>query len=146
MGRFYPSERVDPGQLAPDHELVDGFGAFVGDHAFQVQHVPNRLVFSRDTAASQYIPAVPRDIQGHPHIVPLGDADLRRLHFSGVLQTPELQGQQLCGGDPPRHVGQPDLDRLVGGQRASEQHAVRRVGNDLVQAGNRGAIGPQVIP
>ena len=42
-----PLERAHACQLTPDGELVDGFRPLVGDHAFEVEHVPDRHVLRR---------------------------------------------------------------------------------------------------
>src|SRR2546421_8085843 len=118
-----PSERVEPGQLTPDGELVNGLGAFVGDDALEIEHVADGYVLGADAGAAEHVAAVTGDIEGHATVVPLGKRYVRRLHGARVLQASELQRQQLRGGDAPGHVGEPHLDGLVCGQRPAEDRA-----------------------
>jgi hypothetical protein len=133
------SERVDPRQLATERELMDGLGTFVGDDALEVQHVADRREFGTDPGATEHVAAVAGDVERHATIVPLGKRDLDRLHRAGILQSPELQCQQLRGGDAPCHVGEPHLDGLIGSQRTPEQLTRRGVLEQLPEAGLRGA-------
>ena len=123
-GSRQSQKALRPGERAPDRELVDGLGALVGDDALQVQQVADRGELGADAGAAEQVAAVARDIQGHAAVVPLGQRHLRRLHGPGVLQTAELQRQQLRGGDAAGHVGQADLHALGGGQRPTEEMRV----------------------
>src|SRR5690606_10647418 len=124
---------------APDHQLVHGLGALVGDHRFQVQGVADRGVLGGDAGAAEQVAAFAGDVDGHAAVVPLGQRDLLRLHRARVLQAAQLQHQQLGQGDAAGHVGQLDLRALGGGDRAAEQDALLAVVQRLVQAGDGGA-------
>src|SRR5690348_8355953 len=65
------SKRVDPRHFPPDDQLMHRFGAFVGDHRFQVQRVPDRAVLGGDARAAEDIARLAGDVQRHPHVVPL---------------------------------------------------------------------------
>src|SRR6056297_4330262 len=89
------SEGVDTRQLPPDHELVDGLRALVGDHALEVEHVADRAILGADAGAAEDVARIPRDVQRHARIVPLGERDLLRPHPAGVLEPSDLQRRQL---------------------------------------------------
>jgi len=79
------SKSVNTGQFPSDHQLVHGFGAFIGNHALQVQHVANGRVLYRDPSSAEDITAIAGDIQRHAHVVPFRQADLLRCHLTCVL-------------------------------------------------------------
>lgn len=73
---FFSSERVEPGQLAADRQLVDGLGAFVGDDAFEIQHVADGHVFRADARAAQHVARIASDVERHAAVVPFGEGYL----------------------------------------------------------------------
>src|SRR5439155_568025 len=133
------SERVDPGELPPDGELMDGLGAFVRDDALEIQHVADGHVLGADAGAAQHVAAVARDVERHAAVVPLGERDVRGLHRACVLEPSELQRQQLRGRDAPGHLGEPNLDGLVRGERPAEERPGRGVVEQLPEARLRGS-------
>src|SRR5690606_5116994 len=51
-------ERIDAGEFAADHQLVDGLGALVGDHRLHVERVADGGVLGRDAGAAEQVAAL----------------------------------------------------------------------------------------
>src|SRR5687767_3719058 len=49
------SESRDPREFATDGQLVHGLGAFVSDHALQVEHMPDRHILGADAGAAEHV-------------------------------------------------------------------------------------------
>ena len=128
------SERVDSREFAADRQLVDRLGAFVSNNTFEVQHVTDWYVLGADARAAEHVARIAGHIERHPAVIPLRERHLRGCHFALVFESTQLQRQELGRSDPSRHVGEPDLDRLVLSQRAAEEYARLRVIQHLRQA------------
>ena len=85
------SEGADAGERAAHGELVNGLGAFVGDHALQVQHVAHGTELGADAGRAQQVAAVAGDVERHARIVPLGQRYLRRRQLARILEPAQLQ-------------------------------------------------------
>ena len=95
-------------------------------------------MFGGDAGTAEQVAAFAGDVDRHPAVVPLRQADLLRLHGTGILQASQLQRQQLRQGDAAGHVGHLDLRALGGRHRAVEQDAFLGVGQRFVEAGDGG--------
>src|SRR6185369_16231361 len=127
---FWKSRRLEgaqPRQLAANSQLVDRLGAFVSNNTFEVQHVTDWYVLGADARAAEHVARIAGHIERHPAVVPLRERHLRGRHFALVFESTQLQRQELGRSDPPCHLGEPDLDRLVLSQRAAEEYARLRV-------------------
>ena len=99
----------------------------------------DRGVFGGDAGAAEQVAAFAGDVDRHPAVVPLGQADLRGLHVAGILQAAELHCQQLGQGDAAGHLGHLDLRALGRRHRALEQDALLGVAQHFPEAGDGGA-------
>ncbi len=90
-----------------------------------------------DAVAAEDVAAHARALQRHPDIVPLDHRDVIRLRLAFVLQTADLQRQQLRLGDLADHPHQLLLHELVRGDRLiAELLAELRVLQRAVVAGH----------
>src|SRR5690606_1439605 len=114
-------------QLLANDQLMNRLRTLVRDDRFQVQRMPNRVVFQRDAGAAEQIARVARDVDRHADVVPFRHRDLRGIHPAGVLEAAELQAQELRLRDPARHVRHADLNGLGMVDAPAEKHALAGV-------------------
>jgi len=88
---FYMQWVVDEALLTADRELMNGFSAFVCDHAFEIQCVANRHVFNADASTAQNVACIASDFDGRACVVPFRHRDLCRHHHALIFKSPELQ-------------------------------------------------------
>src|SRR4051812_46872816 len=109
--------RVDPGDVRANDQCMDIVRALVRLHRFQVHHVPHDRVIVHNAIRAQHIARQAGALQCHPHVVTLRHRDVLLLHFAGILQSPDLQGEKLCFGDLRDHPNKLFLDQLTRGDR-----------------------------
>ncbi len=80
----------------------------------------DRVLVERDPALAEQ---VARDVERHPHVVPLGQRDLAVVHPALVLEPAELQREQPGGRDSARHVGQARRSGAESGTRTSSKNS-----------------------
>ena len=101
--------------------------ALVSVHRFQVHHVADHLIFTRNAVTAVHIAAHPGNIQRLADIVPLDHRynfgrERPLIHDAAHAQT-GLQGE----GDFGHHIGQLFLKQLRAGQWAAELLAVQTI-------------------
>src|SRR6185437_4368785 len=82
--------------LLPDDQLVDVVCSFVGINTFEVVHVPHDAVIVDDAVRAKNIARLARRLQSDGHVVHLQHGDVGEIHFAVVLQSSDVQRQQLA--------------------------------------------------
>src|SRR5213593_2567850 len=106
------SEGIEAGDLLPEYQRVDVVRALVGLYRLEVAHVPDYGEFKTDAVCPQDVTRKPRDIQGHSHVVALGERGLSEVQLPGVLEPAQLQCEKLSLGDLRQHMYQLLLHEL----------------------------------
>src|SRR6266508_3017821 len=69
-------EGADPSQRLAEDQRVHLVGALVGEHRFEVVHVPDHRVLPSRLVAAEDAPRGPRDLDGLAHVAHLAEANL----------------------------------------------------------------------
>src|SRR3954465_1760268 len=114
------SDLVPLQQLAPDHHALDLRGALADQQQRRVAVEPLDLVLLRVAVAAvdaeAFFDAVLAGLRGEE----LGHPGLEVGALAGVLHPRRFAGDEAGGLELGRHVGELELDRLVGGDRLAE--------------------------
>src|SRR6266567_914084 len=103
----------DAGEGLADRERVDLLGALVGQHRLQVVGVPDHRVLQRDAVGAQNGTRGPGDVDRRANVAHLAQADLLRGDSPGLLEPPDVQGEELRAlqvGEHPRQLGLRELE------------------------------------
>ncbi len=98
--------------------------------------------FVGDAVAAVHVARQPGDVQRLPTVIALDQRDHFRRGLALVHQTSHAQRGVQAQRDFSLHIGQLQLDQLVGGQRAAKLLAVQRVLTRRVPAEFGGAQRP----
>lgn len=113
-GDFGPGWRLakcrDSGEVHAGDEEVNIVGSFVGDHRFQIHHVPHDGVFPGNAHTTVNLSGFAGNIQSDFNAVALGHGDLSGCRPVFVFENPQAPAQQLAFGDFGEHLGQFFLD------------------------------------
>src|SRR5271166_773423 len=109
------AECVAAGERLTEYELVHLGCALIGQHRFQVDHVPNNRVLQRYPVAAQYRSGGSADLDRLTSVVQFTEADLLRAQPCAVLEAAQMQRQQLALVQFDRHVDEFCLGQLESG-------------------------------
>src|ERR1700743_734887 len=76
---------VDAGEGLTQGQLMHFRSALIGEHRFQVDHVPNHWILQRYPVAAQYGSRSPADLDRLPGVVGLAEADRAGWETNAVL-------------------------------------------------------------
>src|SRR5215831_13639059 len=134
-------ERVEAGDVTADDEGMDVVRALVRVDGLQIHHVADHRVLVDAAGGAQDVACEPRRVERDLHVVHLGHRDLLRARLPKILQTAELQAQELRLGDLGDHPDELLLDELERGDRLAELDPLLRVLERPVVAAHRGPDG-----
>src|SRR4051794_36272493 len=106
---------------------MDVVRALVSVDRLEVRGVAHHLEFGGNAVAAMHVPRDSGDLQRLAAIVALDEADRLRNQLAGFEAPPDPQRCLKPKRDLGHHVGELELDQLVGGERAPELLAVERV-------------------
>ena len=139
----------DSSNAASDGESMNRLSPFVGIDRFKVQHVANDVILIRDAIAAEHVARIAGDAQRRAAGGALYDRDelgsdiIRSVLYGsgerGLAQAAHLQHHGLRGCDVDEHVGEAQLDDLIGREGRAELLAVAHVASRRVKTSLRGA-------
>src|SRR5258705_4641469 len=133
------AERVEARDVTPHDEHVDIVRALVGVDGVEIHHVANDGVLVHDAGGAQDVAGQARGVERHLDIVHLGQRDLVGARPSRVLETAELETEELRLGDLVDHPHELLLDELERADGLAELDALLRVLERPVVAAHGGA-------
>src|SRR3712207_4920639 len=135
-------------QAPADDGLLDLAGALADQQERRLAHQPLDLVLLGVAVAAVDAEGLLRDLSGELTGDQLGHAGLDVVALPGVLQPRRPHHHRVRGLDLGRHLGQPERDRLVLGDRAAERLPLLRVVDGRLERPDRdtAATGGDVDP
>lgn len=127
MGVLLGREGLDSSDVSSEDEGVDIGGSFIGVDGFKVHHVADDVVLINNTVSSKHISRLAGDIERFDTRVSLDQRDHTGVLLTFILQSSDAEGGVKAKGDLSHHVGQLELNQLVGRKRAVELNTIEGV-------------------
>src|SRR6476659_3152099 len=105
---------------------MDVVRALVSVDRLEVGGVAHHLEYGADAVAAVHVAGDPRDVERFASIVALDQADRLGDELTGLEPATDAQLCLEAKRDLGRHVGELELDQLVGGEGTAELLAVER--------------------
>src|SRR5688500_1955849 len=125
--RLLPLEGGEPRDRAAQDQRVHVMRALVGVDRLKIGGVAHHVELGADAVAAMHVACDPGDIQRLPAIVALQEADRLGDQLAFLEPASDAERSLQAERDLRHHVGQLELDELVGGEGLAELLPVERV-------------------